>query len=359
MNYIYNRNYGCRYKEIIEKGYRSLVMENEKIRVSIYLDKGSDIYEFLYKPTDTDFMWKSPIEINGNRKTPFTKELSGGNFLDIYEGGWQDILPNIANPTNYMNAGFGFHGELYTLSFKYDVIYDNPDEVKLKLYTRMSRAPLFVLKELTIRCNCPVLEINETIKNEADEEFKLMWGQHPAIGKPFLNKNCVIDVPSAATARTHKVSLTNNEIIPLDREFNWPYIESLKGNKIDLSHIMPEDAKTAFIVYLENISDGWYGITNLEKGIGFGLIWDKDIFKNLWMWEVYRGCYSYPWYGRTYNIALEPWSSVPDDFDEVIKKGDYLEILPGQSLISKYTAIVYESKERINGFDSNYNVLKK
>ncbi|MBC7334272.1 MAG: hypothetical protein H5T85_07450, partial [Actinobacteria bacterium] len=94
-SYIHNRNFGCRFKEIIENGYRSLVLENEVIRICINLDKGSDIYEFLYKPNDVDFMWKSPLEIRGNRKTPFTRNLEYGNFLDIYEGGWQDILPNI------------------------------------------------------------------------------------------------------------------------------------------------------------------------------------------------------------------------------------------------------------------------
>ena len=61
--YHHTRNYGCGLKEIIENGYRSLVLENKKIRVSVYLDKGSDIYEFLYKPQDIDFMWKTRLSL--------------------------------------------------------------------------------------------------------------------------------------------------------------------------------------------------------------------------------------------------------------------------------------------------------
>jgi hypothetical protein len=87
-SYSYGRNYGCRYKEIIINGYRSLILENQKIRVSLYLDKGSEIYEFLYKPMDIEFMWNSPIEINATDNNPVTKELNGGSFLDSYEGGW-------------------------------------------------------------------------------------------------------------------------------------------------------------------------------------------------------------------------------------------------------------------------------
>ena len=355
--YLYNRNFGCRFKEIIENGYSALIIENEKIRASIYINKGLDIYEFIYKPLDIDFMWKSPVVLDGNRKTPFTKEWILGNFLDVYEGGWQDILPNIANPTNYKGAGFGFHGELYSLTWKYNVIENNPEEVRLRFFTRMERSPLTVSKEFIIKSNQPVLEIIETINNEADEEFEFMWGQHPAIGQPFLDENCVIDVPPAAKAKTHNQKLSENEIIPLGVEFEWPYIVNSENEKIDASKVMSAESKTGHIIYLEDISDGWYGITNLKKKIGFGLKWDKNIYKHLWMWQIYRGSFGYPWYGRTYNIALEPWSSVPDDFDAVRNKGNCLKLFADMSLTAKYSAMVYETENRIKGFDTNYKPI--
>lgn len=356
-SYDYNRNYGCRFKEIIENGYRALILENEKIRVSIYLDKGSDIYEFLYKPADIDFMWKSPNKIQASRKTPFTKEQAGGNFLDIYEGGWQDILPNIGNPTNYLGGSFGVHGELFTRSFDYQVLCDAPEEVKIKLYTRMNRAPLFIEKVVMVKRNKAEIEIEETVKNEAEEEYKFMWAQHPAIGYPFLDDSCVIDVPDSKHAKTYQHSLSSNKVIPLDKKFDWPFINSPDGKRIDLSKIMPETAKTSFSVFLEDISEGWYGITNLNKKIGFGLIWDKNIYKHLFMWMAYRGAYGYPWYGRTYNIALEPWSALPDDFDAV-DESDFIRLKPEESLTTKYVAVIYKSSGRVNGFDSNYKYIK-
>ncbi len=196
--YHHNRNYGCRYKEIIENGYRALVIENELLRISIYLDKGSDIFEFLYKPEDTDFMWKSPVVMDGNRKTPVTKETSQGSFLDIYEGGWQDLLPTIGNPANYLNGDLGTHGELFSLPFNYTVIEDDPLKVVIKMYTRMRRAPLYVEKQITLESRKSYISIVQTITNEAEEEYKFSWGQHPAIGMPFLDENCVIDVPGAS-----------------------------------------------------------------------------------------------------------------------------------------------------------------
>jgi len=348
--YHHNRNYGCRYKEIIENGYRALVIENELLKVSIYLDKGSDIYEFLYKPTDTDFMWKSPMVMDGNRNTPFTKEAPNGSFLDIYEGGWQDILPTIGNPVDHMNGNLGTHGELFSLPFNYTVLENNPEKVVIKMYTRMRRAPLYVEKQLTIESHKPYISIVQTITNEADEEYKFSWGQHPAVGMPFLNENCVIDVPAAKTCRTYSKNISPNEVVPPNIVFDWPWLSGSNGKKVDISKIMSPAVKTSFIVYLENISDGWYGITNLKSRLGFGMVWDKSVFKHLWMWMVYRGSYGFPWYGRTYNIALEPWSSIPDNFEEVLNQKDYLSLKPGKSLKSEYSAVVYKSNKRIKGF---------
>ena len=110
--YHYNRNYGCRVSEIIHKGYKMVVVENEKLKITFLLDRGNDIIEFAYKPEDIDFMWRSPVELDGKNKNPLTKNHSTGGFLDIYEGGWQDLLPNISTPTNYKNIDMGFHGEL-------------------------------------------------------------------------------------------------------------------------------------------------------------------------------------------------------------------------------------------------------
>ena len=186
--YHHNRNYGVRYNEIIYKGFRTIVLENEKIRVSILIDKGTDIIEFLYKPKDIDFMWRSPIEVNGYNKNPVTKQLDTGAFFDLYMGGWQEMLPNINLPSNYKGSGLGLHGEIMFLPWEYEVISDSPQEVKLKFFVRMNRAPFFVTKFISLKSDQSVLEFEEIIKNEGGEEFKFMWGHHPAIGKPFLDE---------------------------------------------------------------------------------------------------------------------------------------------------------------------------
>ena len=61
MHYRIERNYGCRISDSwAYRGLKAAVLENELLRVVVLIDKGADVYEFLHKPTDTDFVWRSP-----------------------------------------------------------------------------------------------------------------------------------------------------------------------------------------------------------------------------------------------------------------------------------------------------------
>ncbi|MHC4782254.1 MAG: hypothetical protein ACYTE0_04270 [Planctomycetota bacterium] len=73
--YHYNRNYGCRCREVVYKGHRTLILENEKLRLMIVVDKGTDIIELLYKPKDIDFMWQSPVDLPAPHNRSLNKEL--------------------------------------------------------------------------------------------------------------------------------------------------------------------------------------------------------------------------------------------------------------------------------------------
>ena len=357
--YHYNRNYGCRFKEIIYKGYKSLIVENEKLRLLILLEKGSDIVEFLYKPLDIDFLWKSPIELNGNSRNPVTKEYQAGNFLDNYEGGWQEILPSFGAPHNYKNTGMGVHGELFSLPWDYTVIKDDVYEVKLKLFVRMRRVPFFVEKIINIKSGNSFVDFEESIINEGTQNFKFMWGHHPAFGKPFLDNNCVIDLPDDLFGKTNRIHISPTDIMPIDKDLKWPDIVDKNGKEIDLSRIMPIDAKTDFRVYLEGFKEGWYAITNLSSNAGFGLCWDKKIFRYLFIWFSYGGWLDAPFYGRCYTIALEPQSSIPDDLEEVIKLKRELELKPKEKITTNYTAIAYKTNGRVGGFDENNTPILK
>jgi hypothetical protein len=243
--YTHERNFGCRLHEFIYRGLKIIYIENEKIRVGVILDRGTDIFEFLYKPKDVDFIWRS---FNGIKTSNFYpgSSLKGGNILD---------LP----PCSVLN-----------------------DEIDLS----------------------------------------------PETGR-----------------------------LAIGYKSEWPYTKGRTGEKIDLSRIPPVNINSYDRAYMYGLKEGWYGITNKELEAGFGLRWNKDIFKYIWFWQVYGGAKGYPFYSSTYNIAIEPNSSYPPGIENALKSKTNLTLKPKEKIEMSMAAAAFESKNGIEGMDDSGKVL--
>ena len=120
--YTRERNYACRITEYTFRGLRCVVLENQVIRVSVAADKGADIYEFLHKPTDTEFLLRTPLGLRAQPPVLPTINLREGSFSDFYEGGWQELLPAAGDfPSESKGAQFGQHGEVALLPWSYHI----------------------------------------------------------------------------------------------------------------------------------------------------------------------------------------------------------------------------------------------
>ena len=51
------RNWGARVLEYRYIGMRAVYLENELLRVGVLANKGTDVFEFTYKPRDINFVW--------------------------------------------------------------------------------------------------------------------------------------------------------------------------------------------------------------------------------------------------------------------------------------------------------------
>lgn len=109
-----------------------------------------------------------------------------------------------------------------------------------------------------------------------------------------------------------------------------------------MSKVPPLDSKLFFAYQVYDLPEGRYSIKNTNMGVGFQMNWDKDQFPFLWVWAPYGGTENYPWYGRNFNLAIEPWTAVPENLTEVIKAGMGVKIQPGQAICTSFQAKAIE-----------------
>lgn len=344
-SYTHERNYGCRITEIIYRGLRTVTLENEIIRVSILADKGSDIFEFLHKPTDTDFMWRSPLGVRNPATFVPTISRPEGAFLDYYAGGWQECLPTGGNPADYAGTKFGPHGEVCLIPWQYTILEDRPERVQVQFAVRTYRTPFFLEKTITLEHNSGVLAFAERLVNEGAEPMDLMWGHHPAFGPPFLDKSCVIDLPGA---KVRTVSPGETSRCQPGSGFDWPVVPGSDSGTIDLSRIPGPEVRSHDLAFLSDLAAGWYAITNTSRQVGFGMVWPVETFQALWFWQVFGGAFEQPWYGRTYNIALEPWTTPHTTITEAKGHNTHRVLGPGEALVVEFKAIAYSGLRRVS-----------
>lgn len=341
--YTHGRKQGCRISlDYTYKGMQIAYLENDVLRVGLLLEKGADIFDFTYKPCDLDFMWQSPISL----RRPFvaTSSLPEGAFHDYYYGGWQEILPSaglVSEP--YMGTYQGYHGEVSLLPFEAVVAEDTQELVSVHTRVRLYRSPLMLERTMSLKRGVAALFIHERLRNESTGEFAIMWGHHPAIGEPFLDDSCVIQTPAT---KVEVLAYHQNGLWEPGGDYQFPKVENRRTAQMqDITRVLPKETQSVDVVFFKELTEGWYGLTNQRLGIGFGMAWDNNLFKYLWMWQVYGGHTDYPFYGRTYNCALEPFTSYPPTgVKSAVDNGTALIMKPAEVIETELVAVAYQGE---------------
>jgi hypothetical protein len=71
--------------------------------------------------------------------------------------------------------------------------------------------------------------------------------------------------------------------------------------------------------------------------------WDKNIFPYLWYWQEFGRSNEYPWFGKNFNIGLEPFSSFPTNgISEAVNNQSALQFGPGEKKVASSNFKVFE-----------------
>ena len=352
-------HHGARVRELNERGRRLLVLENELLRVELLPDKGADIVSFLHKPSDTDPLWRSSAGVRRPAEDGRRPGADADAFMDGYEGGWQECFPNGGASVTYRGAPIPFHGELWAAAWDVRIDEDTPERVVVTLTTETARTPFRVEKRLSLASGRAVLEIDETVTNLSTESLDVMWGNHPAFGAPFLDGSCRVDVPACTVSSHRSDPIGPDSAIAFGRTFDWPAAPLADGpGTLDLSQVPGPEAGRSEWVSLSGMAEGWYGVTSGRQKVGFGLRWDVAVFPYVWFWQVWGGGAGYPWWGREYVCALEPWTSRPDaGLLEAIANGTARRIEGGASLSTRLLAVMWDGRDRIGGISADGEIV--
>lgn len=341
----HTRNYGCRLRRYLWGGVDMLSLENQRLKAVLALGKGADIVELVYKPRDVDYLWHSFHELQNIQHVP-TSASSGGNFLDTYAGGWQELFPTYGSPASYHGGEMGIHGEACILPWNCTILRDTPEQVEVLLTLRTARSPFLLEKRVKLLWDDCTLYLRQRVTNLASQEMEFMWGHHPAFGFPFLDDSVRLHL-----AGTPKVTVPAHTIAhrcPFDRETQgvWPWLPGRDGRLVDMSRAYAPEDRVYMEYAISELAEGRYELINHRQGLGLRMTWDLEVFRYLWIWGLYCGIDEYPWYGRSYVMGVEPWSSMPGDYAGAQSSGSLLHLAAGASLETELKAEAFETDDK-------------
>lgn len=340
MLYTGERNYGCRFLEIEIFSYRSLIIENEKIRITILLDKGTEIIEFNFKASDTDFIWRSPQGLSCLKKIQYVKK-DDHILTDGYTGGWFECFPSLGEPCNYKGANIPHYGEVCYLPWEYTVLKDEPGEVSLKCLVKTTKTPYSIEKIFTVKSGEPTLYIEESISNTGGVDLHYQWGYHPNLGSNIIDGDSFIDMPTGEVQVQY--ASPDSRFIE-GTEGVWPYLKGKDGVEIDLRCIQPENSGIDEVLNIKNLQGGRTTVFNPKKNLGFELSWDLKAFPHNSIWQVCNGDNGYPRYGKTYVLGFMPRNDSEWGLEKSARSGLCPIIRPGETKTAWLKATVVRER---------------
>ncbi|MFZ0593346.1 MAG: aldose 1-epimerase [Bryobacteraceae bacterium] len=307
MPFYSRRWHGCRIDEFLWRGHRLIVMENQLLRIGVLASKGADIIEFRYKPQDLDVLWHAPQPYLPPGEEIPTVSRAQGNFLDYYPGVWQEVAPNAGPATSYENAQLGQHGEVALLPWDFRVIEDSEARIEAEFLVETLRTPFRLSRRISLASGSSVLNLEEQMTNLGEQRLPYQWGHHCVFGPPFLEEGCQLIMPPCDVVEP-EYSRGLQRRFALNRPGKYPELETVSGapGRVDL--VLPKSARCEDVLLFNKFAQPRCTLRNPYRQIEIRMKWDGTAFPYVWCWQVYGGAWGYPFYGRTYNLAIEPFN---------------------------------------------------
>jgi len=319
------------------RGFKTVILENELIRVTVLPGLGAKIHEFVYKPSDNDFMFHHPrVEC----RTP----VFDVNVDNWWTGGMDEAIPT-GHPCNYRGENYPFLGEAWSLCWYYQIQENNGSEVCLYLRRPLIISPLVVERWIILKEGEMSLNFRHRITNSGITPFEFLWGLHPGFN---ITPDYRIDLPAVEVQIEE--SLPDNRLGKPGAHYTWPFAFDKGGNQVDMRVVPPPSSGTMDFHYVTELKEGWLALTDTKKAEGIALVFPKEVFKSIWLWLVYGG------WRNIYVAAVEAWTGYPAKLSDAVDHGEFSSLLPGETLECESKLMVYKGFKEIKSIDFVGNI---
>lgn len=320
------------------RGLKSVILENKLIRATILIDSGAKIHEFIYKPSNRDFMYHHP-------RVECRQPVFGVNVDNWWTGGMDEAIPT-GHPCIYKGEEYPFLGEAWSLAWNYQIQESSPDEVCLYLRRPLIISPLIVERWITIKEGEAMLNIRHRITNTGILPFEFLWGLHPGFA---ITPDFRIDLPAGDVQIEE--SFPDNRLGMTGTHYTWPFAHDKEGNQIDMRKVPSPESGTMDFQYVTCLKEGWLALTDTKKLEGVALVFPDKIFKSIWLWLVYGG------WRNIYVAAAEAWTGYPAKLSDAVDHGKYSLLKPGEVLECKSKLMVHIGFKEVKSIDPEGNII--
>lgn len=316
-------------------GLRSLVLENNLLRVTILPEAGAKIWQIRYKPLEADLLWNNP-------STPPAQQALHASYDDTWSGGWDELFPN-DEAGDLLGHAMPDHGELWTGVWQAEPV-ESGEGACLRLQFRTPISRFAAEKILLLKPESAVVEVRYKLQNEGDAPFPFLFKLHPAFA---VSTNHRIDFPPMTIRREPEFPGTLEGAPPT---FPWPYVPT-GGTVPDLRQIPDVRSGAVHFFYGTELAAGWCGVTDKRQSLAAALRFDPEFFSSCWLFATHGG-----W--RDLNVAvLEPATSFPYKMQTMLDSGQARWLAAGESLETKVLLSVQEGLNSIGGIAANGLIL--
>jgi Domain of unknown function (DUF4432) len=303
------------------RGFPAIVLENDRVRLTILPTHGAKVAEFVSKASDRDLLYHHP-------RFDVRPPVFGANVDDWWTGGIDEVAPT-GHAAVVGGEQLPFLGEFWSQAWSARIVDEGPSSVAVELGCAGIITPLRIDRRMELRAGESFIRSTHRLTNVGHEPVPFMWGIHPGIA---IRPGARIQVPGR-TATFHE-GHPGLGVEPGTR-FRWPDLPAI-GGSIDLSVARPPDPPSWELVFVDELTAGWLAVTDPASRSGFAMSFDLTVFPVAWLWGVYGG-----WRGL-YAVALEAWTAHPPRLDEVIAAGRARTLSPGEHLETEIRFIAFD-----------------